>query len=245
MASTTVRAAKVVDHHGKCRDCGAALAKPETIITYWNSASADGMSGTRISEKGISKIDVNAGICEACQVKRLRAELEKKRAAIQKNDSFGPGCAPVALFAAGVFAFTLALILKVTRTDGYGNPIPILTTWFYIWAALDAVCILGLIVAIPRMNRLARAEESTLGDDLKRSDGELFAKYGVRDGVPYMKWAWSDYVVRQSLQRKGGLVYASELLEMGSAEEVARQLKQPEDLALNLYLAAREYGRKG
>ena len=245
MANTTVRAAKVVDHHGKCRDCGAQLARPETIITYWNYVSADGMSGKRISEKGISKIDVNAGICEACQKKRLRAELEKKRTAIQKNDDFGPGCAPVALFAVGVFAFTLALILKATRTDGYGNPMPILTTWFYIWAGLDAACILGLIVAIPRMNRLAKAKEATLGDDLKLSDEALFAKYGVKDGVPYMKWAWSDFMVNQSKQRKGGLVYASELLEMGSAEEVARQLSQPEDLALDLYHAAKEYSPRG
>lgn len=245
MARTTVQAAKVTDHHGQCRDCGAPLARPETIITYWNYVDADGMSGTRTSEKGISEVDVNAGICEACQKKRLRTELEKKQTALQKNDSYGPGCAPVALFATGVFMFTIALIMKVTQTDGYGNSMPIFTTWFYIWAALDAVCVLGLIIAVPRMNRLAKAEVARLGNDLKLSDDELLSKYGVKDGIPYMKWAWSDYMVQQSKQRKGGLIYASELLEMGSAEEVAKQLKEPNDLALNLYLAALQYGRKG
>ena len=201
------------------------------------------MGGTSISEKGISKIDVNAGICEACQVKKLRSELERKQTAIQKNDSISPGCGTMAFFAVGIIVFTLALIMKVTRTDGYGNQMPIFTTWFYIWATLDAICILGLPIAIARMNKLAKAEKATVENDLKLSDGELFAKYSIKDGIPYMKWAWNDYVVQQSKLRKGGLVYASELLEMGSAEAVARQMRQPEDLAFNLYLAASRYGR--
>ena len=51
MAATSIKTAEVQDYHGKCRDCGAPLADPETIITYWDYVSSDGMNGTRTSEK--------------------------------------------------------------------------------------------------------------------------------------------------------------------------------------------------
>ena len=242
MAATSIKTAEVQDYHGKCRDCGAPLANPETIITYWDSVSSDGMNGIRTSEKGISEIAVNAGLCESCLSKQLRKRLEQKSFEAKKQDTNAPGTGAVALCAIGIFVFSLALLLKLTRVDEFGNPMPFITTWFYIWASLDILCIIGLPIAVARRKKLCKNEVSSIGEDLSLSDKELLSKYSLMNGVPFMKIAWNDYVMKQFLRGHGGLAYASELKRCGSVEAVSKAFHVGKDVAANLLSAASQYG---
>lgn len=237
MASTTTKVAKVTDYHGKCKECGASLVWPETIITWWDHVSSDGSSGKRINEKGISRIDLNAGVCDACQVKMLRRELNK----IASNTDNPSGLGAVLACVIGLSVSALALLLKATRVDQFGQQLPFIKPWFYIWAALGVICLVGLPVAIARRKRLCGNDAATASEDLKLDDKALLAKYSVKDGVPYMKWAWSDYMVKQSKTGSGGLVYASEMLRMGSPEVVSRELGIRSETAAYLLDAARQY----
>lgn len=237
MANTFMRTAKVTDYHGKCKDCGTSLKKTETIISYWNYTSCqDGR--TRISEKGIDAIDVNAGICEACQAKRIRKMLEAKEKKAKNLDTTAPGGTTVIWLGIGIFVFTLLLLGRLTRTDEFGNALPVITTWFYIWAGLDLGCVIGLPITIIRKKRLCGKEAASIGSELQLSDSELLEKYKVMNGVPFLKTAWNEYMMTHT---GGGLLYASELMNMGSCEKVSKALKVPTDLAADLLAAASQY----
>ena len=73
------------------------------------------------------------------------------------------------------------------------------------------------------------------------NDAALLSKYGIKDGTPYMKWAWNGYAMEQFKQGKGGLVYVSELLKMGSPESVSRNCRVSRETAAYLLEAARYY----
>lgn len=239
MAVTQTKRAKLTDHHGRCRDCGAALHRTETIITYWDYSES--VEGRTVSEKGISEIDVHAGICENCQVRKMRKRLENRQRNAQGDVSNAPGGSAVIGLGIGIFVFTLFLLLKLTRVDEFGNAMPYFTTWFYIWAAADLACVIALPIARRRSRKLCRKELSAVGEELKLSDGELFSRYAAADGKPFMKLAWSEYMIEGSGRGKGGLAYASELLQMGTAEKIAKTLRVDKDLAAQLLSAAYTY----
>lgn len=241
MGKTITRSAKVIDHLGICRDCDTSLTQPETIITYWDSVSGDGMNGRRISERGISKIDMNAGICQKCQVKHLRKELEQAQFKATSKDNGAPGTEGIVFCWIGLFVSLLALGLKATRVDEYGLPMPFITPMFFIWAGLGLISLICLPIMYARRNRLCKGAVSTIDEDLKLNDEALFSKYGIKNGTPYMKWVWNNYVMQQSIQHKGGLVYVSELLHMGSPDEISKQLHVSREVAEQLFNAARQY----
>ncbi len=217
MGSKSVRYAKVTDHHGLCRECGSQLTQPETILTYWDYVSNNGMNGRRTVEKGISSIDVNAGICDNCQVKYIRNELEKEQnAAINKDAAKAPGSGIIALCWIGLFISFLALGLKATRLDEYGQSMPFITPSFFIWAGLGLICLIALPFMYVRRKRLCEEAITTINDIKTQDDATLLSKYRLKDNIPIMKWIWNRYVMQQFIQRKGGLVYTSELLQMGS-----------------------------
>ena len=165
MSNVVPRVAKVTDHQARCRDCGARLSQPETIITYWDYVTQDGMSGTKITEKGISSIDINAGLCDDCLAKKLRKELDTRSFAAKTQDTGAPGTGAVALCWIGIFVFALLLLLKVTKLDEYGRPAPIFTVWFFIFAAGLLASIIGLPIAISRRKKLCSQAVSTIEED--------------------------------------------------------------------------------
>jgi hypothetical protein len=244
MSNVVPRVAKVTDHQARCRDCGVRLSQPETIITYWDYVTQDGMSGTKITEKGISSIDINAGLCDDCLAKKLRKELDTRSFAAKTQDTGAPGTGAVALCWIGIFVFTLLLLLKVTKLDEYGRPAPIFTVWFFIFAAGLLASIIGLPIAISRRKKLCSQAVSTIEEDLKLSDGQLLTKYAIMDGYPFAKKAWSDYMVIQMMRGQGGIVYASEILKMGPVEEIMKKLHVQKDVALQLLSAAQSYSHR-
>ena len=240
MASTSVKQTKITDHQGKCRDCGALLSRSETIVEYWNYSEYNGSTGRTISEKGISSIDVNAGICMECQAKKLRKKLGNELKEAKENGNGAPGTVDVYLCGLGIFVSLLALLLKATRVDEYGLPVPFINVWFFIWLALGLISIIGLPFAIARKKRLCSEAISRIEEELNLDDSDLLSKYAVVDGVPYMKIVWDDYIVKNA-RGQGGLVYVSELMKMGSPEEIAKKLHLPQDLSSVLYMTALQY----
>lgn len=241
MKKSWTESAKITDHHGKCRDCGAGLARPETLIHYWNSASYDGMSATRTGVRGIEAVDINAGLCEACQAKDLRARLKQQHARAEKGEDAASGAyAPIG-FGMGIFVFTLILLLKALRVDEFGNSLPLITPWFFVWLALDLICIIGLPISIARRNRLSGATISKIDRDLTLSDRELLAKYRDSFDVPYMKIAWGYAAVNGVSNAGDGIAYVSELLALGSPEAISQKLRLSRDLSAYLYQAALQF----
>ena len=244
MATKIENNAKVVDRCGKCRDCEAQLAQPETIITFYNHCNSQSYTRTGTTTttvNGISRIDLNAGLCDVCLVKKLRTKLEREQKQAETKDNGSPGFAAMTLCILGLFIAGLALGIKATRVDSYGKPLPFISTTFYIWATLGLASLIGLPISIVRWNRLCRETAARINEDLKLDDTALLGKYSIKDGIPFSKWAWNDGIMQlYKDHQKAGLAYASELLQMGSPEVIAKKMMIHQDVAESLLNVARQ-----
>ncbi|MBQ4192834.1 MAG: hypothetical protein II650_01135 [Clostridia bacterium] len=214
----------VEDWKGKCAICGDALEHTETFLNYVEGGNTDGRTST--FSRGIWSIDDNAGVCDTCLKKHLRKSVEE---AFKRDET---GFSGVFLCGVGIFLSVLAFLIVLVNHDGKLNILS------YVLIAATIAFIIGCIICNKHYDKLQNSKEDRMKAELSLSDEELLEKYN-KDNA-YLKIAFHyphgfyPQGVNQIICKRTDSPTVSEILKLGSVEEIAKKIGVSTTLAEQL-----------